>query len=175
MKVKIEITGKMMLCEYASKEVLMTEAKDDLDTGEEYDTAIECAWAGVNYVYFYLLSDICVTANGEDITKKKGKYVMIDDLVRSELATDSQPYPIEFRFIRTVDYFGEIELDVDDFDPKKLQLRKSTYEFDDIPYAIDAMFILYDGELKELNVDEMWDYYDRWGYGKDQAITIEAK
>lgn len=175
MKVKIEITGKMMFCEYASEEVLMAEAKDDLDTGEKYDTAIECAWSSVNYVYFYLLSDICVTANGEDITKKKGKYVMVDDLVRSELATDDQPYPIEFRFVRTVDYFGEIELDVEDFDPKKLQLRKSTYEFDKIPYAIDAMYIIYDGELMRLDTDEMYDYYDRWGYGKDQAIMIEEK
>lgn len=30
MKVKIEITGKMMFCEYASKEVLMAEAKDEI-------------------------------------------------------------------------------------------------------------------------------------------------
>lgn len=173
--VKIEITGKMMLCEYASKEVLMEEAKDDLDSGENYDTAIERAWAGVNCVYFYLLSDIEVLANGEDITKKKGKYVMVENLVRSQLYTDSQPYPIEFRFIRTVDYSGSIELDVEDFDPKKLQLRKCTYEFDDIPYAIDAMNIIYDGELKELDVEEMFDYYDRWGYGKSQAIEIDAK
>ena len=184
MKVKIEINAKVMFCEYASKEAISQEILsnyvDDLSKGmsieQIYDEFNEGVWGAICYDYYYILSDIEVLANGEDITKQKGKYIMVDDLVRRELCTDEMPYPIEFRFIRPMNcYNGWVELDVEEFDPKKLHLRKCVYEFPDIPYAIDAMHIIYDDELIELDTESMCDCYDRWGCGRSQAIEINDK
>jgi len=181
MKVKIEINAKAMFCEYASKKVIREYIdenyeeilNDGISYDEIYDKENEGIWSSIDYDYFYIMSDIEVLANGDDITKKKGKYIIVDDLVHSELCTSDMPYPIEFRPIRSVGYYGWVELDVEEFDPKKLHMRKSTYEHDEIPYAIDAMFIVYDDKLIELDTESMCDYYDRWGYGKDQAFIID--
>ena len=141
MKVKIEIDATIMYCEYCNVNYA--------DEWSEY-----CNW------YYYILKDINVLANGEDITKKKGKYVMVENLVRNAVTGLDHDLPIEFRPLCEAGYSGRVELDVDNFDPKKLQLRKCTYEFDNIPYAIDAYHILYDGELIEIENDYSWGYIE---------------
>lgn len=155
---KIEIKGTAIYCQYASIQRMQEEEED--------------FW-GIYYDYFYIESGIQVLADGEDITKKKGKYVMVPDLIKNQIVCDDQPFPVEFRIVHDVEYYGWVELDVEDFDPKKLQLRKNTYEFEMIPYSIDGYTILYDGKEIQLNTEYMDDYCDRWGYGEDNSFTIE--
>ena len=155
---KIEIKGTAIYCQYASIQRMQEEEAEFWD---------------IYYDYFFIESGIQVLADGEDITKKKGKYVMVPDLIKNQIACDDQPFPVEFRIVHDVDYYGWVELEVDDFDPKKLQLRKNTYELPMIPYSIDGYTILYDGKEIQLNTEYMDDYCDRWGYGADNSFTID--
>lgn len=152
----IELSGTAMFCQYASIPRMKEEEAEFWD---------------IYYDLFYLVSDVKVLANGEDITKQKGKYLIVDDVVKNQIGLEDHPLPIEFRFVREVDFSAELDLDVDDFDPKKLQLRKSIYELQNIPFAIDALNISYDGKIYQLDYED--EYVDRWGYGEDNTITIE--
>lgn len=81
----------------------------------------------------------------EDITKKKGKYVkgkIIHEQIKDELGDE-----ILLDFARNRDFEYEFEIEHEgEFNPKLIQLLKSDYEFEDIPYAILGNVILYDGQ-----------------------------
>ena len=116
------------------------------------------------YDYNIILSNVEVFANGEDITKKKGKYIktypFTKDIVEGfkcdpksdnmlyRKADNGDDWDFEFEF--------EIPVSPQDFDPKKLQLIKSDYEFAEVPYAILADKIVYDG--KEYRTDDCFDF-----------------
>ncbi len=153
---KIELKGLAMFCQYASVERMHEEEED--------------FWS-INYDLFYLVENIQIFADGEDITKQKGKYIVIPDLIHQEIFVADHPFPVEFRIVHDVDFSATIDLDVEDFDPKKLQLRKSVYELQEIPFAIDATHIVYDGKLYDLDFEDEW--VDRWGYGESNTFIIE--
>lgn len=88
-----------------------------------------------------------------DITKKKGKYIKakyFHDLVGNELGDE-----IVFG---TRAFTGELEVSFDiehegEFNPKLLQLIKSDYEFQGLPYAVVVSPIKYDGKDVYCNED----------------------
>lgn len=81
----------------------------------------------------------------EDITKKKGKYVK-GKIIREEIK-DELGDIILLDYARNCDFEYEFEIEHEgEFNPKSIQLLKSDYEFEDIPYAILANKILYDGK-----------------------------
>lgn len=91
------------------------------------------------------LAELVDDGEWEYITKKKGKYVkgklireQIEPVFGDEILFDCQ-YDVDFDFEFEIEHEGE-------FNPKLIQLLKSDYEFDDIPYGIIADVILYDGK-----------------------------
>ena len=158
-KIKITIEGKATYYEWAGKPQL--EQNDD-------------DWCSVYYSGFIFEKIDKVTANDEDITKTKGKYLMVPNMIREQWSLgEDHEFPVEVRPIRTIDFSVDCNLKCENFKPDKVQLRKSTYEFDFIPFAIDTTKIMYDGKEIETDMDEWSDFYDRWGYGEDQAVIVE--
>lgn len=152
MKVKIEIDANIMLLGVGEPE-----SKDFYD---------EC------YYDFFILGSITVYANGENITKKKGKYVIVENMITDWIKEKYDTPALVKQLTDNAKIHTEVEIDVDEFDPKKLQLRKSTYELQEVPYAIDGHHILYDGELIELEV--MYDYrYSIDDTYEDLSFVIE--
>lgn len=111
-----------------------------------------------------ILKDVCVTVDGVDITKEKGKYINSKSYIKDHyLLSESAPH--FFRLLDEDEYYFEsvFLIDDDNFDPKKLQLIKSDYELDFLPYGIMIDSIMYDGEVVE--VEELLDddeNYDFW-------------
>lgn len=96
----------------------------------------------------------------EDITKKKGKYIKRDDVLKKDYKLNPPFY------VRCINSGTEIvntfcvELEDDEeFDPKKLQLIKSDYEVEFLPYGIVTDTIVYDG--KEIIMDNETEYRDK--------------
>lgn len=97
--------------------------------------------------YAMILEDVKVVLDDEiDITKQKGKYIKDKSWIKDHcLLTDEPPY--YFRIMEdTFEFEYNFDLDVEDFDPKKLQLIKSDYELPFLPYGIVTDAIFYDGE-----------------------------
>ena len=89
----------------------------------------------------------------EDITKKKGKYVkgkIIREQIKDELGDD-----ILFDYCPNMNFEYEFEIEhEDEFNPKLIQLIKSDYEFENLPYGILANKILYNGKEIETITEE---------------------
>lgn len=89
----------------------------------------------------------------EDITKKKGKYVkskFIREQIKDELGDE-----ILFDYCPDMDFEYEFEIEHEgEFNPKQIQLIKSDYEFDNLPYGILANKILYDGKEIDTSAEE---------------------
>lgn len=82
-----------------------------------------------------------------DITKQKGKYVLVSDYF-SAFKRKTQPFWVHQVNECDIWELFCIELnDDEEFDPKKLQLIKSEYELQILPYAIASDLIMYDGRL----------------------------
>lgn len=81
-----------------------------------------------------------------DITKQKGKYVLVNDYF-SGFKRMIKPFWVQqVNECRICELF-RIELnDDEEFDPKKLQLIKSDYELQILPFAIVSDLIMYDGK-----------------------------
>ena len=152
MKVKIEIKSTIQFLGIGSSE--LTNFYDERD----YD--------------YFILRDIEVIANGEDITKKKGKYVMVEDMIGDRIRDNYETPALVKQLTDDAHLHAEVELDVEDFDPKKLQLRKCVYEFNEVPYAIDGHHILYDGELIELSGEYNYRYEEN-DVDEDMSFEIE--
>lgn len=143
--------GTAQFCQYSFITKEWSDEEDRLDM-----------FLKVHWDFLYLLSDIEVLADDEDITKQKGKYFidknMLQNMLYNSMIDESDQNNIDFWLVDQIYYRGHVELDVEDFNPAKLQLIKSTHEFDEIPYAIDAYCIIYDGKRYNLTID-----YFNWG------------
>lgn len=68
-------------------------------------------------------------------------------------------------------YFESVFLiDDDNFDPKKLQLIKSDYELDFLPYGIMIDSIMYDGKVVE--VEELLDDDENYDFGATPSFHL---
>lgn len=124
------------------------------------------------YYDYFILGDLTVYANDDDITKKKGKYVIVENMIGDWIREQYDTPALVKQITNDAMLRAEAELDVDEFDPKKLQLRKCTYELDEVPYAIDAHHILYDGEL--IRLKGMYDYiYEENDIDEDMSFEVE--
>ena len=82
-----------------------------------------------------------------DITKEKGKYLLVNDLFSNHYQFNAPFYVEQFNYCGLQEHFV-IELEDDEeFDPKKLQLIKSDYELEFLPFAISMGVVLYNGKL----------------------------
>lgn len=95
-----------------------------------------------------------------DITKEKGKYIKRTDILKNDCKL-TPPF-----YVRCINGDTEIvnticiELEDDEeFDPKQLQLVKSDYEVEFLPYGIVSDCILYKG--KKIVVDSESEYRDK--------------
>lgn len=95
-----------------------------------------------------------------DITKEKGKYIKRTDILKNDCKL-TPPF-----YVRCIN--GETEIvnticieleDDEEFDPKQLQLVKSDYEVEFLPYGIVSDCILYKG--KKIVVDNESEYRDK--------------
>lgn len=100
----------------------------------------------------FILSDLEVTWSyeGEDYEHpiiKKGKYIKTKEYLSSYFKS---PFMVQCINGGIIEHYYEIELsDKEEFDPMKLQLVKSDYEVDFIPYGIVVDHIFYDGKKIE--------------------------
>jgi hypothetical protein len=108
--------------------------------GNLYETALIMELEGV-----YVGQDEWEEA--EDITKKKGKYIKRTDIFKSDQGL-TPPF-----YVRCINGGTDIcnsfciELnDEEEFDPSQLQLEKSDYELEFLPYGIVSQYIIYKGE-----------------------------
>lgn len=84
---------------------------------------------------------------GEDITKQKGKYIKRDDILKKDYKLRAPFYVMPYNMLALIVNEFCIELEDDEeFDPKKLQLIKSDYEVEFLPYGIVTDTIVYDGK-----------------------------
>ena len=119
-------------------------------TGEGLQLRCDSLDEDFPYEFPLILSDVKLVRHIEgneleDITKQKGKYVkgkFIREEIKDELGDEM--------LIDTLDYSQHVfEFEIEhegEFNPKLIQLLKSDYEFQEIPYAILANKILYDGK-----------------------------
>ena len=93
----------------------------------------------------------------EDITKEKGKYIKRIDILKKDCNLTPPFYVRCINGETEIGYTFCIELEDDEvFDPKQLQLVKSDYEVEFLPYGIVSNHIVYKG--KEIVM------YDEDGY-----------
>lgn len=93
----------------------------------------------------------------EDITKEKGKYIKRIDILKKDCNLTPPFYVRCINGETEIDNTFCIELEDDEvFDPKQLQLVKSDYEVEFLPYGIVSNHIVYKG--KEIVM------YDEDGY-----------
>lgn len=93
----------------------------------------------------------------EDITKKKGKYVK-QKYIHDWMERLNSSGSIIFRQLHKTFHFEftyDIEVPSSEFNPKLIQLIKSDYEFEGIPYYIVTDKILYDGKEIHRNEDNI--------------------
>lgn len=98
-----------------------------------------------------IISDIKVVIRNDegediDITKKKGKYI-ISETYFKEMGLIVPHFAQVKNLNEYIICEYEIQLnDDEEFDPKKLQLVKSNYEYEFLPYGIMTEYIVYDGK-----------------------------
>lgn len=114
--------------------------------------------------YNAIMQGIEVYANDEDITKKKGKYIkgrFITEDMKKVFGEDFENEDILYKCVSSLPEFTkeyELPIEISDFDPKKLQLKKSDYEFSEFPYLIMTDEIIYDGVPYD-TISEPEDYW----------------
>ena len=97
---------------------------------------------------------------GEDITKKKGKYVKRDDVFKNDYKLRVPFYVMPYNMRAYIENTFCIELEDDEeFDPKQLQLIKSDYEVEFLPYGIVTDEVLYKGN--RIITDDCPEYKDK--------------
>lgn len=106
-----------------------------------------------------------------DITKKKGKYILVNDYFSGDCKLKAPFYYSQRNYCNIYETFC-IELqDDEEFDPKKFQLIKSDYELSFLPYAIITSCAVYDGKL--ISADTSEGYNDRGDF--DTSIYDEPQ
>ena len=112
-----------------------------------------------------------------DITKKKGKYILVNDYFSDcDLKTPFYVKQIDYRTIYE-EFWINLE-DDEEFDPKKLQLIKSDYELEFLPFGILPFYLVYNGELiasdSEYDVEDKG-YHDAWIYDCEMPYASSPK
>ncbi|MCH5234912.1 MAG: hypothetical protein J1E16_06430 [Muribaculaceae bacterium] len=111
--------------------------------------------------YNVIISGVEVFADSEDITKKKGKYIKSSPFANAMKDMGVSPYSIlcQMSSKDNIEIETEFEIPVskEEFDPKKLQLIKSDYEFLEIPYCIMTDRIIYN-EKEYFTISDLIDY-----------------
>lgn len=110
------------------------------------------------------LESVCVSNDpfeeGEDITKKKGKYIKRDDVFKNDYKLRAPFYVMPYNMGAYIENTFCIELEDDEeFDPKQLQLIKSDYEVEFLPYGIVTDEVLYKGN--RIVTDDCPEYKDK--------------
>ena len=130
-------------------------------TSDFYSLEEEGVLDGSLYELPFIISDLEITWEDEDgqeypITKK-GKYIKSKEYLSSKFNT---PFLVQETNGGLIEEVYEIEIpDDEEFDPMKLQLVKSDYEVDFLPYGIVVDHIYYNGER--------YDWDDPQGYDND--------
>ena len=157
MKTTIKIKGDLEVIDYASTSLL-----EDEDFNAVFDMTFR--WDKLDSIY--------VNDSEENVIKQKGKYVKTEHL--HELFAENGPHPLPVECHTRIYYNQEITYEIEheeEFDIKKLQLAKSTYECDAYPFFIVGDYILYDG--KKFNIEEeAYDYCPEEKYYNE--IMIET-
>lgn len=139
---------------------------DDIDL-RDFNSLEDEGWLdGDLHEIAFILDLECVYVGNEeysedvDITKEKGKYIKRTDILKNDCKLTP---PFYVRCINGETEIGNtfcIELEDDEvFDPKQLQLVKSDYEVEFLPYGIVSDCILYKG--KKIVVDNESEYRDK--------------
>lgn len=106
-----------------------------------------------------------------DITKKKGKYLLLNDLFKENYELESPFYVRQINYCDINECFM-IELEDDEeFDSKKLQLIKSDYEVEFLPFGISGTKVVYDSKVITCYESEGYrdkGYWDGFVYDGDQ-------
>ena len=140
----------------------------------------------------FIISGVKIIINNgdeeEDITKQKGKYIKtksyIKNIFNDRLHCDDNNRYIEVPIYTELDevefHFVLEDIDINHFNPEKLQLFKSDYEIEELPFGIIATQISYDGDTyKTVNdiedyLDYLDQYDDRWDHD-DFHCSVEIK
>lgn len=118
---------------------------------------IENLGTGTVIEYNVITSGVYLEAAGDDITKKKGKYIT-SDFMHQEMKHHDFDIPACKASCSDFEFEVEFELPDEDFNPKEIHLLKSDYEFNEIPYAILTHALIYKG--KEYHTkDDIIDYF----------------
>lgn len=164
--VEVKVVGTLLMCEYCSQSKY--DGYDDEMEAFYSEYYMTNGWESVKGIY--------IDDDEENVIKKKGKYAKVRDYFHNLFKEEGDhPLPVDLH-TRTytyedVEFIYEIELEDDEeFDIKKVQLIKSEYEIDPLPYFILAKKILYDG--KEVFADESYSDYGIEGKGCSE-YTIE--
>lgn len=123
---------------------------------------------------FHSISEIRVGDSEENIVKQKGKYIKTKEYFH-DLFREDGPHPLPVIVRCAVDNEYEVQYEIEvtgDFDPKKLQLIKSDYEFNGMPYFILTEYIMYDGVKYDMSSDS-YDTIDDC-YGDEYADEFEV-
>ena len=146
-QVKIRIAGDLLIWDYCTKNL----PEDEDFWGNYYVTG---AWETLTAMY--------IDDNEDDnVIKQKGKYVKTREYFHELFSEDGDhPLPVEVHartyFRQELEYIVELP-DDEEFDIKKVQLIKSDYELNGVPYFILCSKILYDG--KEILCNDDWTEY----------------
>ena len=182
--VNLKIKGQGIVLQFSHlTEDTNPEIIEDYDSWEalQEDGFIEEDW--VELPFIQKLDSITYEVDGEEVeVTKKGKYIKTDNYINRIVGV---PHVIHLAHMATglgsYEFNYEIELEDDEeFDPMKLQLIKSDYEVNYLPYGIVVTEVMYDG--KEIDVDENclcfrnWDtkhiyYYDEDTYNIPQMVV----
>ncbi len=158
-QVKITIVGTPVIVEYCSKSVM--EESEDGFFGNYYMTV---GWDNIEGLYVDVPENTFDFEDYDNLVRKKGKYVKTVEYFHKLFAEDgNHPLPVELHARQShsgesLDYIIELE-DDEEFDIKKVQLIKSDYEIECLPYFILAEQILYDGKDVEV-VNDNGEYSD---------------
>lgn len=112
-----------------------------------------------------------------DITKSKGKYLLVNNFFRGFRKLVAPFYVDQINYCEQVNTF-EVQLEDDEeFDPKKLQLIKSDYELQFIPFGIVSDGVVYDDKV--IWADPNDGYRNKGGdafiYNEEQPYASSSK
>ena len=178
--VTIEINAEGIVLQFGELLDKTTEA-GVVESYDSWDALVEDGIIHEDWIELYFMKTIdkitYKVKDGEEIEiTKKGKYIKKDDYILSRVELPHVVHLAHASRYYTFRYYIELQ-DDEEFDPMKLQLIKSDYEVNYLPYGIVVYQIVYNGG--EVDVDEndicvgTWDeddiyYYDNGVYGVPQ-------
>lgn len=146
---RIEIECDLICMEYCSKRAL------DIHEDESFDSLSYSTYGMDQIKGLYVNGD-----RENNLVKQKGKYYLNNGffhLLWNEQSDHPLPITAHVRTFANSTVWYDVNLDDnEEFDIKKVQLVKSQYEADAIPFWIIADYILYDNHKVEAD-PSLWD------------------